>query len=151
MRLGFIPQGAPSPAFNFPPDNMPSPARLPPFVPQHASWFRRRQLMKARVKLHTKRLYAADGYAVKELLKVASLLYDAIRKSAAAGEDDDDPAAAAAAAGVKARERAPLLRDLICMLRGGGRLIVSQCVVMGLRGVEASGAFDCSSPCVGNR
>ena len=34
------------------------------------------QLTKARVKLNTKRLYAADGYAVKELLKVASLLYD---------------------------------------------------------------------------
>lgn len=38
------------------------------------------QLMasKARVKLNIKQLYRADGYAVKELLKISSLLYDAI-------------------------------------------------------------------------
>lgn len=31
------------------------------------------------MKLNTKKLYSADGYAVKELLKVASLLYSAMR------------------------------------------------------------------------
>jgi len=41
-------------------------------------------LTKARVKLNIKRLYAADGRAVKELLKIASLLYQA---SSTAGQD----------------------------------------------------------------
>jgi clusterin-associated protein 1 len=37
----------------------------------------RRQAMmnKARIKLNPRKLYGADGYAVKELLKVTSLLY----------------------------------------------------------------------------
>lgn len=35
--------------------------------------------MKASIKLNTKKLYGADGYAVKELLKVASLLHSAMR------------------------------------------------------------------------
>jgi clusterin-associated protein 1 len=34
---------------------------------------------KAHIKLNTKKLYGADGYAVKELLKIASMLYDAMR------------------------------------------------------------------------
>lgn len=34
---------------------------------------------KAHLKLNTKKLYSADGYAVKELLKVASILYSAMR------------------------------------------------------------------------
>lgn len=33
--------------------------------------------MKTNVKLNTKKLYQADGYAVKEMLKIATLLYDA--------------------------------------------------------------------------
>lgn len=33
---------------------------------------------KAHIKLNTKRLYQADGYAVKELLKVTSVLYGAM-------------------------------------------------------------------------
>ncbi|XP_003692332.1 clusterin-associated protein 1 [Apis florea] len=33
--------------------------------------------LKTNIKLNTKKLYQADGYAVKELLKVATLLYDA--------------------------------------------------------------------------
>ena len=37
--------------------------------------------MKTNVKLNTKKLYQADGYAVKELLKVATLLYDAQNNS----------------------------------------------------------------------
>mgnify|MGYP001807290060 CR=1 FL=1 len=43
-------------------------------------------LTKARMKLNIKRLYAADGNAVKELLKLASLLYKATSK---AGDMDD--------------------------------------------------------------
>mmetsp|Transcript_8959 Transcript_8959/g.16123 ORF Transcript_8959/g.16123 Transcript_8959/m.16123 type:complete len:420 (-) Transcript_8959:14-1273(-) len=42
-------------------------------------------LTKSRIKLNIKRLYAADGLAVKELLKVAMLLYKAT--SSAADED----------------------------------------------------------------
>lgn len=34
---------------------------------------------KAHLKLNTRKLYMADGYAVKELYKVTSLLYDAMR------------------------------------------------------------------------
>jgi clusterin-associated protein 1 len=37
------------------------------------------QATKAHIKLNTKKLYGADGYAVKELLKIASMLYDAMR------------------------------------------------------------------------
>ncbi|XP_076763793.1 clusterin associated protein 1 [Xylocopa sonorina] len=37
--------------------------------------------LKTNVKLNTKKLYQADGYAVKELLKIATLLYDAQNNS----------------------------------------------------------------------
>lgn len=37
--------------------------------------------MKTNVKLNTKKLYQADGYAVKEMLKIATLLYDAQNSS----------------------------------------------------------------------
>ena len=36
------------------------------------------QATKAHVKLNTKKLYMADGHAVKELLKISSLLYTAM-------------------------------------------------------------------------
>ena len=49
-------------------------------------------LTKARTKLNIKRLYAADGLAVKELLKIASLLYKATQKASA--DDDVRPAPA---------------------------------------------------------
>jgi clusterin-associated protein 1 len=41
------------------------------------------QLMasRARIKLNMRRLYAADGHAVKELLKIASMLYQATKRS----------------------------------------------------------------------
>eukprot|EP00960_Hanusia_phi_P045084 757017-Hanusia_phi.AAC.5 len=47
------------------------------------------QLMQAkgRIKLNTKRLYQADGYAVKELIKIANVLYDAIKSNP---EDEDE-------------------------------------------------------------
>lgn len=37
---------------------------------------------KANIKLNTRKLYMADGYAVKELLKIATLLYEAMRTKA---------------------------------------------------------------------
>ena len=48
--------------------------------------------IKANIKLNTKRLYQADGYAVKELLKITMLLYEALRENAqnAHNEIDDD-------------------------------------------------------------
>ncbi|XP_011162928.2 clusterin-associated protein 1 isoform X2 [Solenopsis invicta] len=39
--------------------------------------------LKTNVKLNTKKLYQADGYAVKEMLKIATLLYDAQSSSSA--------------------------------------------------------------------
>jgi clusterin-associated protein 1 len=47
------------------------------------------QLMqtKGRIKLNTKRLYQADGYAVKELIKISHVLYEAIKSNP---EEDDD-------------------------------------------------------------
>lgn len=47
-------------------------------------------LAKARIRLHPKRLYAADGFAVKELLKVARILYDASRIDLMAGPEAED-------------------------------------------------------------
>ena len=38
-------------------------------------------MTKAHIKLNTKRLYGADGMAVKELLKITSVLYDAAKKA----------------------------------------------------------------------
>jgi len=34
---------------------------------------------KAQIRLNAKKLYSADGYAVKELLKISSLLYQSMR------------------------------------------------------------------------
>jgi len=44
---------------------------------------------KARIKLTPKKLYMADGYAVQELLKIATMLYKAYN---ATGHEDDDSA-----------------------------------------------------------
>ncbi len=44
-------------------------------------------LTKARMKLNIKKIYAADGVAVRELLKIASLLYKATEK-ASKGDDE---------------------------------------------------------------
>lgn len=44
-------------------------------------------LTKARMKLNIKKLYAADGLAVKELLKLASLLYKATQKASTKDEE----------------------------------------------------------------
>ncbi|KDO21374.1 hypothetical protein SPRG_13687 [Saprolegnia parasitica CBS 223.65] len=45
---------------------------------------------KARIRLNPKKLYAADGFAVKELLKVAKVLYEASRIDPSSLETDDD-------------------------------------------------------------
>ncbi|XP_051737607.1 clusterin-associated protein 1 homolog isoform X1 [Ctenopharyngodon idella] len=46
---------------------------------------------KAHVKLNLKRLYQADGYAVKELLKITSILYNAMKtKENASGDQNND-------------------------------------------------------------
>ncbi|MBN3320099.1 CLUA1 protein, partial [Atractosteus spatula] len=42
---------------------------------------------KAHVKLNTKRLYQADGYAVKEMLKITSVLYSAMKTKGMASGD----------------------------------------------------------------
>ena len=41
---------------------------------------------KAHVKLHPKKLYQADGFAVKEILKVTSVLYNAMKMNTMASE-----------------------------------------------------------------
>ncbi|XP_076646087.1 clusterin associated protein 1 [Halictus rubicundus] len=46
--------------------------------------------LKTNVKLNTKKLYQADGYAVKELLKITSLLYDAQSNSSTNDINGDD-------------------------------------------------------------
>uniref|UniRef100_A0A914WEN0 Clusterin associated protein 1 n=1 Tax=Plectus sambesii TaxID=2011161 RepID=A0A914WEN0_9BILA len=46
-------------------------------------------VQKARIKVNPKKLYEADGYAVQELLKVTSVLYDAIKNQATVEEADD--------------------------------------------------------------
>lgn len=47
-------------------------------------------LAKARIRLNAKKLYAADGFAVKELIKLARVLYEASRIDMAKLEADDD-------------------------------------------------------------
>nr|XP_049605137.1 clusterin-associated protein 1 homolog isoform X2 [Syngnathus scovelli] len=42
---------------------------------------------KAHIKMNTKRLYQADGYAVKEMLKITSVLYNAMKTKQMAQED----------------------------------------------------------------
>lgn len=40
--------------------------------------------------MNTKRLYQADGYAVKELLKITALLYDALKYNNNEKQDEFD-------------------------------------------------------------
>lgn len=44
--------------------------------------------MKANIRLNTKRLYQADGYAIKELLKITKILHEALLSNLE--QDDDD-------------------------------------------------------------
>eukprot|EP00949_MAST-11_sp_MAST-11-sp1_P003718 g3718.t1 len=68
------------------PDNIETENDRVKFVTEVAALF----MTKAGIKLHTKRLYAADGHAVRELLKVAKMLYAALRSNIAATADDGD-------------------------------------------------------------
>ena len=43
---------------------------------------------KAHIKLNTKKLYQADGYVVKELLKMTTVLYNALKLNHEATSDD---------------------------------------------------------------
>ena len=52
-------------------------------------------LSKASIKLNTKKLYSADGHAVKELLKVATTLYHASRYSGEVDDGDDEDVSSA--------------------------------------------------------
>ncbi|XP_059834843.1 clusterin-associated protein 1 homolog isoform X2 [Hypanus sabinus] len=45
---------------------------------------------KAHIKLNTKKLYQADGYAVKELLKVTTVLYNAMKTKRMDRDDDTE-------------------------------------------------------------
>lgn len=46
-----------------------------------------KQATKAHIKLNTKKLYQADGYAVKELLKITSVLYNAMKTKGMEGSN----------------------------------------------------------------
>lgn len=48
------------------------------------------QATKAHIKLNTKKLYQSDGYAVKELLKVTSVLYNAMKTNTSNQADSND-------------------------------------------------------------
>ncbi|XP_078611034.1 clusterin-associated protein 1-like [Branchiostoma floridae x Branchiostoma japonicum] len=45
---------------------------------------------KAHIKLNTKKLYQADGYAVKELLKVTAMLYNAMKTNTGQQEEEQE-------------------------------------------------------------
>lgn len=48
------------------------------------------QALKANIRLNTKRLYQADGFAVKEILKITTLLCDALLVDNSDKNDEDD-------------------------------------------------------------
>ncbi len=45
---------------------------------------------KAHIKLHAKKLYQADGYSVKEIIKVASVLYEAMKNNKPYDGNDEE-------------------------------------------------------------
>merc|ERR1719174_2686527 len=53
-------------------------------------------LVKARVKLNLKNLYSSNGFAVRELLKVATLLYDAHKNASSEDNEADEMSGSAA-------------------------------------------------------
>ncbi|EQC35186.1 hypothetical protein SDRG_07415 [Saprolegnia diclina VS20] len=59
---------------------------------------------KARIRLNPKKLYAADGFAVKELLKVAKVLYEASRIDPSSLETDDDEVSTKSLLGSKLKD-----------------------------------------------
>lgn len=65
---------------------------------------------KAHLKLNTRKLYMADGYAVKELFKITSLLYDAMR--AKTQEEEPNSASITSAAAYYNYDAASKFSDL---------------------------------------
>lgn len=47
-------------------------------------------VLKANLKLSTKKLYQADGYAVKEMLKVTTLLHDSLKTAATKNKEAEE-------------------------------------------------------------
>ena len=47
------------------------------------------QATKTRIKLNPKKLYMADGYSVQEMLKVVSMLYNAVKSNKADHANED--------------------------------------------------------------
>lgn len=63
-------------------------------MPQFVNIHTQAMMSKARIRLNAKKLYGADGYAVKELLKVASVLYRALRSNETKkGEEEETESA----------------------------------------------------------
>lgn len=84
---------------------------------------------KAQIKLNTKKLYSSDGYAVQELLKLATLLHAAAKESSArsrtASEDPDSEIAAPLVLSGEERQ----IRSLGVEVTGMGATIHSLLVV----------------------
>lgn len=81
----------------------------------------RAMFAKSRIKLNLRKLYTADGHAVRELLKIARLLYDASRSADAAGGSaaDGDGGAGAVALPVDAAQMRAV-RDLAAEVQAVG-------------------------------
>ena len=80
------------------------------------------QATKAHIKLNTKKLYQADWHSVKELLKVTSVLYDAIKTNSSSNYDNADDDIAAVTFDVSAKVSDPtveMLSNLRCPLTSG--------------------------------
>ena len=48
------------------------------------------QSANAHIKMNAKKLYQADGYAVKELLKITRILYNAVKNNAIKDQNEED-------------------------------------------------------------
>ena len=66
--------------------------------------------VKAKIQLNAKRLYAADGKAVKELLKISSMLYSASRVNMVPPEEGEAEAMPSQLKNIKVRYLASRLR-----------------------------------------
>ena len=56
---------------------------------QHRSKCLTLQATKTRIKLNPKKLYMADGYSVQEMLKVVTMLYNAVKSNKADAVNED--------------------------------------------------------------
>nr|XP_018913765.1 PREDICTED: clusterin-associated protein 1 homolog [Bemisia tabaci] len=84
--------------------------------------------VKAGIKLNTKRLYQADGHAVKELLKITSLIYKALKNSSTKNTDS-----------VKSSSRVPLtgnFQDLKTVRELSSRIAIDGASLYELLGQE---------------